>query len=78
MDREFKMFLKHRGVTIDSSLFDLVFNTPQNFGKYRQAEVDQVMMNVFTAIEGADYVSKRFAMKRFLGLTDEELSLIHI
>ena len=73
MDREFKMFLKHRGVTIDSSLFDLVFNTPQNFGKYRQAEVDQVMMNVFTAIEGADYVSKRFAMKRFLGLTDEEI-----
>ena len=73
MDREFKMFLKHRGVTIESSLFDLVFNAPQNFGKYRQAEVDQVMMNVFTAIEGAEYVSKRFAMKRFLGLTDEEI-----
>ncbi len=73
MDREFKMFLKHRGVTIESSLFDLVFNPPQNFGKYRQAEVDQVMMNVFTAIEGAEYVSKRFAMKRFLGLTDEEI-----
>ena len=51
LDREFKMFLKHRGVVIESSLFDLKFNTPQNFGKYRQAEVDQVMMNVFTAIE---------------------------
>jgi len=73
LDREFKMFLKHRGVIIESSLFDLKFNTPQNFGKYRQAEVDQVMMNVFTAIEGADYVSKRFAMKRFLGLSDEEI-----
>ena len=67
------MFLKHRGVTIESSLFDLKFNTPQNFGKYRQAEVDQVMMNVFTAIEGAEYISKRFALKRFLGLTDEEV-----
>ena len=73
LDREFKMFLKHRGVVIESSLFDLKFNTPQNFGKYRQAEVDQVMMNVFTAIEGAEYVSKRFAMKRFLGLSDEEI-----
>ena len=73
LDREFKMFLKHRGVTIESSLFDLKFNTPQNFGKYRQAEVDQVMMNVFTAIEGAEYISKRFALKRFLGLTDEEV-----
>ena len=73
LDREFKMFLKHRGVVIESSLFDLKFNTPQNFGKYRQAEVDQVMMNVFTAIEGAEYISKRFALKRFLGLTDEEV-----
>jgi hypothetical protein len=73
LDKEFKMFLKHRGVVIESSSFDLSFNTVQNFGKYRQAEVDQVMMNVFTAIEGADYVSKRFAMKRFLGLSDEEI-----
>ena len=73
LDREFKMFMKHRGVVIESSLFDLKFNPPQNFGKYRQAEVDQVMMNVFTAIEGAEYVSKRFAMKRFLGLSDEEI-----
>ena len=28
LDREFKMFLKHRGVIIESSLFDLKFNTP--------------------------------------------------
>ena len=75
LDREFKMFMKHRGVLIESSLFDLKFNPPQNFGKYRQAEVDQVMMNVFTAIEGADYVSKRFAMKRFLGLSEEEIMM---
>ena len=38
LDREFKMFMKHRGVVIESSLFDLKFNPPQNFGKYRQAE----------------------------------------
>ena len=75
LDREFKMFMKHRGVIIESSLFDLKFNPPQNFGKYRQAEVDQVMMNVFTAIEGADYISKRFAMKRFLGLSEEEVMM---
>ena len=73
LDKEFKMFLKHRGVLIESSSFDLSFNVVQNFGKYRQAEVDQVAMNVFTSIEGADYISKRFAMKRFLGLSDEEV-----
>ena len=67
------MFLKHRGVTIESSSFDLSFNVVQNFGKYRQAEVDQVAMNVFTSVEAADYISKRFAMKRFLGLSEEEI-----
>jgi len=73
LDREFKMFLKHRGVQVESSLFNLKFNTPQNFGKFRQAEVDQVAMNVFSAIEGADYISKRFALQRFLGLTEDEI-----
>ena len=37
---EFKMFLKHRGVQVESSLFDIKFNDPQNFGKFRQSEVD--------------------------------------
>ena len=72
-DNEFKMFLKHRGVQVDSSLFNIKFNDPQNFGKFRQAEVDQVAMNVFSSIEGADYISKRFALERFLGLSKDEI-----
>ncbi len=72
-DNEFKMFLKHRGVQVDSSLFSIAFNPPQNFGKFRQSEVDQVAMNVFSSIEGADYISKRFALERFLGLSKDEI-----
>jgi len=72
-DREFKMFLKHRGVQVESSLFDIKFNDPQNFGKFRQSEVDAVAMNVFSSIEGADYISKRFALERFLGLSKDEI-----
>ena len=73
LDNEFKMFCKNRGVQVESSRFSLQFNTPQNFGKFRQAEVDQVAMNVFSSIEGADYISKRFALQRFLGLTEDEI-----
>jgi hypothetical protein len=73
LDREFKMFCKHRGIQVESSLFDISFNEPQNFGKYRQAEVDSVMMQVFTSIADAEYISKRFAMKRFLGMTEDEI-----
>ena len=73
LDREFKMFLKHRGVQVESSLFSLNFNVPQNFGKFRQAEVDQVAMNVFSTVADVPYMSKRFALQRFLGLTEDEI-----
>ena len=73
LDREFKMFLKHRGIEVESSMFELKFNPPQHFGKFRQAEVDSVMMQVFTSIADVEYISKRFAMKRFLGMTEDEI-----
>jgi hypothetical protein len=73
LDDEFKMFLRFRGFNIDSSLFNLKFNPPQNFASYRQAELDAQRVNVFTALEGVPYISKRFAMQRFLGMTEEEL-----
>ncbi len=72
LDQEFKMFMRWRGINIDSSLFELRFNEPQNFAKYRQAEVDQVRINSFTALEGFGYLSKRFLMERYLDLSEEE------
>jgi hypothetical protein len=73
LDQEFKMFMRWRGVNIDSSLFELRFNEPQNFAKYRQAEIDQTRINTFTALEQYPYMSKRFLMERYLDLSEEEL-----
>ena len=73
LDDEFKMFMRWRGFNIDSGLFSIKFNPPQNFASYRQAELDAQRVNVFTALEGVPYISKRFAMQRFLGMTEEEL-----
>ena len=73
LDMEFKMFMRWRGINIDNSLFDLRFNEPQNFAKYRQAEVDQARINSFTALEQVPYLSKQFLMERFLDLSEEEL-----
>jgi hypothetical protein len=73
LDDEFKMFLKWRGFNIDSSLFTLQFNPPQNFASYRQAELDTSRINAFTSLEPLPYMSKRFLMQRFLGLTEEEI-----
>jgi hypothetical protein len=73
-DQEFKLWLYENGINIDSSLFELKFNTPQNFAAYRQAEMDNARIQTFTALQEVPYVSKRFALKRFLGLTQEEIT----
>jgi hypothetical protein len=74
LDEEFKLFLRWRGLNIDSGLFQLQFNPPQNFAAYRQSELDTARISSFSAIEQYPYISKRFALERFLGLTEEEIS----
>jgi len=74
LDKEFKMFMRWRGVNIDGQLFQLTFNEPQNFAQYRQADVDMARINTFTQLEQVPYLSKRFLMQRYLGLTEQEMT----
>jgi hypothetical protein len=74
LDEEFKLFLRWRGLNIDSGLFQLKFNPPQNFAAYRQSELDNARVGTFTSMEAFPYISKRFALERFLGLTEEEIT----
>lgn len=74
LDREFKLFLKHRGITIDNSLFDLQFTEPQSFSEYRQLELDSAKINQFTALADVRYVSKRYLLRRYLGWTEGEVA----
>ena len=73
-DTEFKLYLHNKGINVDNNLFDLKFNPPQNFAAYRQAEMDTARVGTFTTMVGVPFVSKRFAMKRFLGMTTEEIA----
>jgi hypothetical protein len=73
LDDEFKMFLRWRGFNIDAGLFSIALCEPQNFASYRQAEMDNTRINAFTSLEPLPYMSKRFMMKRYLGLTEEEI-----
>jgi len=73
LDQEFKLFLRWRGINIDNNLFDLQFNEPQNFASYRQAEVDGARIGSFTQLEQYPYLSKRFLLTRYLGLSEEEM-----
>jgi len=73
LDDEFKMFLRWRGFNLDSSLFNIALCEPQNFASYRQSELDNSKIQAFAQLEPLPYMSKRFLMKRYLGLTEEEL-----
>ena len=72
-DIEFKLWLDQNGVNIDSSLFELKFHPPQNFAAYRQSELDTARAATFATLQEIPHLSKRFSLKRFLGLTEEEI-----
>ena len=73
-DEEFKIWIKSKGYNIDNSMFELKLNPPQNFAQYRQTEMDQTRIQSFVQVAELPYMSKRFALKRYLGLTEEEMA----
>jgi len=73
-DNEFKLYIKTKGYNIDNGMFEIKLNPPQNFAQYRQTEMDQARVNTFTAVAELPYMSKRFALKRYLGLSEEEMA----
>ena len=73
-DDEFKLWIHSKGYNIDNGMFSLKLNPPQNFAQYRQTEMDQSRVGTFTQVAELPYMSKRFALKRYLGLTEEEMA----
>lgn len=73
LDQEFKTYMRWRGISIDGQLFQIKLNEPQNFAQHRQVEIDTQRISTFTSLEQVPYLSKRFLMKRYLGLTEDEM-----
>lgn len=73
MDREFKRYLRNCGITVDPAIFNISLPEPENFGIYRRQELDSALLNTLQSASGIEYLSPRFAMKRYLQLTDEEI-----
>ena len=73
-NNEFKLYLTKKGINIDLAMFDLKLQPPQNFASYRTAELDNQRITTFTTMQQIPFISNRFAMTRFLGLTKEEIA----
>lgn len=75
LDDQFKTYLAVTGINIDSDMFVLRLPEPQNFALYRQSALDTELINSFKSIEDTAYLSKRFMLERYLGLTKEEIQM---
>lgn len=73
-DQEFKRYLLEKGVNIDTSMFDIKFMPPKNFAAYRQSELDNQRISSFSAVQQIPFIANRFALKRFLGLSEEDMA----
>lgn len=73
LDREFKIFLAWRGYNIDNSLFEICFSEPMNFSSYRENELHSSLISNYTSVIDSPYLSKRFVLKKYLGLSDIEI-----
>ena len=73
-NQEFKRYLLEKGINVDIAMFDLLFQPPQNFASYRQSELDNQRIGTFAQIQAVPFISNRYAMKRFLGMSDSEIA----
>jgi hypothetical protein len=74
-DQEFKIYLKVCGLRIDDEVFQLKLPDPANFALYRQAALDADLIGSFNNIQEVKFLSRRFILKRYLGLTDDEIQM---
>ena len=73
LDLDFKVYLKRKGINIDTSMFDLKFTDPQNFSQFKTVDVDSNRINNFNQVAQLPFIAKRWAMSRYLGLSEQEI-----
>lgn len=74
-DQEFKVYLKVCGLRIDDEVFNIRLPDPANFALYRQAALDADLIASFQNIQENEFLSRRFILKRYLGLSDDEIQM---
>jgi len=72
-DREFKLFLKNRGIEMDNADFCIEFTKPMNFSSYRDLQLDSERAALFNQVQSIPYLSNQFKLKHYLGLSEEDI-----
>lgn len=73
-DEEFKKYLSDKGFLTGNTSFDLAFNDPTSIIDLTKAEIEANNLNTFSTAAGLPYISKQFALKKYLKLTEDEFN----
>lgn len=75
LDEEFKRWLYDSAIIIDPTVYRVTLPEPSDYRASRQQAIDANMLNNFTSVDGVSYLSKRFILERYAGLTKDEIRL---
>ena len=56
MDKEFKRYLRAAGINVDPSVFNIKLQEPENFGIYRQQQLDSDLLNTYASADGIQHI----------------------
>ncbi len=73
-DFEFKLYNKIRDVDVSAGDYDLAFVEPDNYEDYKRNARDQDNINTWSQIKDDPTVSKRFARKKYLNWSEDEIA----
>lgn len=73
-DEEFKNFLTRSGITIQGDGFDLELLESSNLNEMTELDIQGRYLQNFQSAVNIPFISKRFALKKWLGLSEEELA----
>ena len=73
-DEEFKAFLSRSGINVQGDGFDLTFLESSNLNEMTELDIQGRYLQNFQSAVNMPYLSKRFAMKKWLGLSEEEFA----
>lgn len=72
LDKEFKLYLKLSGINVDETAFQLSFFPPSSITEVTEIEIENSKINLCTAAMSIPYISKQFALKHYLKLSEED------
>jgi Bacteriophage T4-like portal protein (Gp20) len=73
IDKEFKRYLRAAGINVDPTIFHLKMNEPENFGIWRQQQLNAELLSTYTQAEGIQHLSKRLAQELYLQMSQEDI-----